>query len=48
MSLARASSFILLMCEELPVLFLTNLVVDFAAFASGYYSGLFACSSNSL
>ena len=47
MSLARASSSISLMCAELPVLFLMNLVVDFAAFASVYHSGLFACSSNS-
>ena len=37
-SSARASSSILLMCAELPVLFLMNLAVDFAAFASAYHS----------
>ena len=47
-SSARASSSILLMCAELPVLFLMNLVVDFTVFISAYHSELLAFSSSSL
>ena len=47
-SSAKASSSISSMCAELPVLFLMNSVVDFAAFASAYHSELLAFSSSSL